>query len=175
MNIIIKNHKSYFIQYLVAFITCTILSGTAYSSEATENATSLFRPHFGTGKLTKGDENKTFSHYGGRILLVAGDNKKYGLEITKFIPSDDNENSFNSIGIVIEQRLFNWFNMSIGTIGYFDYGGDSRNIVGLVTNLGWEPKNNSSFKPFITFRNDIVFDDSTDKIYSLSLGFNIAF
>ena len=70
--------------------------------------------------------------------------KKYGLEVTQF-DSDDNE--FTSIGIVLEQRLFKWFNMSIGTIGYFDYGVDSENLIGLTSNLGWEPENHIPFKP----------------------------
>ncbi len=45
--------------------------------------------------------------------------------------------------------------MSIGTIRYFDYGVESENIIGLSSNIGWEPDNNI---PFIT--------------YSISIGFN---
>jgi hypothetical protein len=133
-----------------------------------EKSKILFRPHFGYGSL----EGNSVSHYGGRILLPASRTRKYGLEVTQF-DSDDNE--FTSIGIVLEQRLFNWFNMSIGTIGYFDYGVDSENLIGLSSNLGWEPDNNIPFKPFITYRNDVIFGQHTDSIHSISIGFSLEF
>jgi penicillin V acylase-like amidase (Ntn superfamily) len=128
----------------------------------------IVRPHFGYGML----DDEGIYHYGGRILLPASD-KRYGLEFTQFV--DDNDESFSSIGIVLEQRLFNWFNMSIGTIGYFDYGVDSDNVIGLTTNLGWEPDNHIPLKPFITYRNDVIFGDDTDTIHSLSIGFSLDF
>ncbi|RKZ42341.1 MAG: hypothetical protein DRQ49_02170 [Gammaproteobacteria bacterium] len=129
----------------------------------------IVRPHFGYGML----DDESVYHYGGRILLPVTDNRSYGLELTKFV--GDNDESFSSIGIVLEQRLFNWFNMSIGTIGYFDYGVDSDNVIGLTTNLGWEPDNHIPFKPFVTYRNDMIFGNETDSIHSLSIGFSWAF
>ena len=83
----------------------------------------IVRPHFGYGML----DDESVYHYGGRILLPVTDNRSYGLELTKFV--GDNDESFSSIGIVLEKRLFNWFNMSIGTIGYFDYGVNSDNVI----------------------------------------------
>jgi choloylglycine hydrolase len=129
----------------------------------------ILKPHFGYGYI----EDESVYHYGGRILLPATDKRRYGLELTQFV--DENDESFSSIGIVLEQRLFKWFNMSIGTIGYFDYGVDSDNVIGLTTNLGWEPDNHIPFKPFITYRNDMIFGDETDTIHSLSIGFTWAF
>jgi len=128
----------------------------------------IFRPHFGYGYI----EGESIYHYGGRILLPADSIRKYGLEITKFGSKDDH---FSSIGIVLEQRLFDWFNMSIGTIGYFDYGVDSDNVIGLTTNLGWEPDNHIPFKPFVTYRNDVIFNNHTDVIHSISVGFAFEF
>ena len=133
-----------------------------------KKTTTLFRPHFGYGSI----DGKVISHYGGRILLGTGKNKKYGLEFTKFRNSI---NKFTSIGIVLEQRLFEWFNMSIGTVGYFDYGKSNENIIGLITNLGWEPNNHIPFKPFITYRNDVIFDSNTKVIHSISAGFSFEF
>ncbi len=93
-----------------------------------ENSNEAFtiRPHFGFG-------NKGSAYFGARVLLNANQTKKYGLEITKFNTNDDD---FLIAGIVLEQRLFRWFNMSIGTLGYFDYGKNDENIAGLTTNLG---------------------------------------
>lgn len=127
-------------------------------------ADTSFRPHFGYGSV----ESNSVYHYGGRILLPADDIRKYGLEITKFETDYD---EFTSIGIVLEQKLFNWFNMSIGTIGYFDYGVDSDNLIGLTTNLGWEGNNNI----FVTYRQDMIFDQQTDIINSISIGFSLEF
>lgn len=128
----------------------------------------IFRPHFGYGSL----DGENISHYGSRILLPAGEIRRWGLEVTKF---DGDDNEFTALGIVLEQRLFEWFNMSIGTIGYFDYGRDPENLIGLTTNLGWEPDNHIPFKPFITYRNDIIFDKDTDVIHSISVGFSFEF
>lgn len=128
----------------------------------------LFRPHFGYSVI----DGKSVFHYGGRILLPAGNVRKYGLEITKF---DNDDRQFTSVGFVLEQRLFDWFNISIGTVGYFDYGADSENVIGLTTNLGWEPDNHIPFKPFITYRNDVIFNEYTDVVHSISVGFGLGF
>jgi len=133
-----------------------------------EESSLIFRPHFGYGSL----DGENMFHYGGRILLPAGEIRKWGLEVTKFV-SDDNE--FTALGIVLEQRLFEWFNMSMGTVGYFDYGRDSENLIGLTTNLGWEPDNHIPLKPFITYRNDVIFDKNTDVVHSISAGFSFDF
>ena len=128
----------------------------------------IFRPHFGYGSL----DGEKISHYGGRLLLPAGDIRKWGLEVTKF---NGDSSEFSALGIVLEQRLFGWFNMSMGTVGYFDYGKDSDNVIGLTTNLGWEPNNNVPFKPFVTYRNDVIFDKDTDIVHSISVGFSFEF
>lgn len=131
----------------------------------------VFRLHSGYGFL----EGKGISHYGGRILLSAGDNKKYGLEITAFNSKDK---KFVSVGIILEQRLLGWFNMSIGTIGYFNFSNNSNNVgAGLTTNLGWEPDNHIPFKPFVSYRNDVMIFSNyiINVIHSLSVGFAFEF
>lgn len=132
---------------------------------ATDNKISLFiRPHFGYG-----DNNQ---HIGARILSNSNNHQAYGLEFTKI---KTNHEEFEGVGIVLEQRLWDWFNMSIGTIGYFNYGLDDENTIGLVSNLGWEPHNTIPFKPFITWRNDIVFAKDTKNMSSISFGFRFDF
>ncbi len=127
------------------------------------------RPQFGYGVL----EGKSIAHYGVRLLLPASEVRKFGVEINRF---DDGDNQqFTTAGLVLEQRLFGWFNMSIGTIGYFDYGKDSENTVGLTTNLGWEPDYHTPVYPFITYRFDLIFSDHTDQIHSISAGFAMDF
>lgn len=125
------------------------------------------RPQVGYGI----DDSK---HLGLRILLKSSPSMEqaYGLEITQFKTTND---EFTAIGIILEQRQFGWFNNSIGTIGYLNYGEDNQNIFGLVTNLGFEPKTNNFFKPFISFRTDLIFTKSINHIYSLSIGYKFNF
>ncbi len=124
----------------------------------------ILRPHFGYGYMGR----ERISFYGIRFLLPAGGSKRYGVEFTK-------SNEFFMAGIVLEQRLFEWFNMSIGTVGYFKYKGAQDNVIGLVSNLGWEPDNHIFFKPFIVYRSDMVFEKSVKSISSILVGFNFEF
>ncbi|MCK5050270.1 MAG: linear amide C-N hydrolase, partial [Candidatus Cloacimonetes bacterium] len=128
----------------------------------------MFRPHFGYGILTTNGE--TVAHIGGRFLLNAGD-KKWGLDVTYF----NTENPYTSIGVILEAKPFNWFNASMGTIGYFGYGEDEENVIGYSTNLGWEPDNSIGFLPFVTYRSDMIFAKEFEIINSLSVGFGIKF
>ena len=130
----------------------------------------VIRPQVGYGyNDSSGSQNSgNLNHVGIRLLLNTGGNKRYGLEATEFNP--ENGGGFYSLGIVLEQRLWNWFNMSIGTVGYFDYVASSGNPVGLMTNLGWEPNSCHTFKPFITYRSDLIFGENVDVLYSLSAG-----
>ena len=132
----------------------------------------VLRPHGGIGHL-KAEETKfsgLISHVGGRIVLSAAAGRKYGLEATYFHPT--NGDDFVSLGIVLENKQWSWFNMSIGTIGFFHFLDTSDNPVGLTTNLGWEPERYKIFKPFITYRTDIIFHDRIAVMHSLSLGFS---
>jgi len=123
------------------------------------------RPHFGYGV-----DNLT--HYGVRILLNSNPYQAYGFEITNF---KDKNKQFQAVGIVLEQRLWGYFNMSIGTIGYFNYGENGENFIGVVSNLGWEPDNHIPFKPFITYRNDVIFAQKIKSLHSISVGFKFEF
>ena len=135
----------------------------------------IVRPQAGYGYFDSpiSDGQGSIYHVGARILLKAGEIQRYGLEISRF--NIENGDDFTSLGIVLEQRLLDWFNMSIGTVGYFDYGVDSANLVGLMTNLGWEPSWDNPLQPFITYRNDIIFSNKTNIVYSLSIGVTFKF
>jgi hypothetical protein len=123
------------------------------------------RPHAGFGSSDGND----FNYYGLRILLPADDTKSYGLELSRF---DIDTDQFNAIGIILEKRIHEWLNLSIGTIGYFNYGENSDHVIGLSTGMAWEPKNQTPFRPFISFRNDTVFNSNdTDSFQSISIGF----
>lgn len=128
------------------------------------------RPHAGLGYLsTPGtNEGSSVSHVGGRLLLSADGSRKFGLEATYFhLNTEDNH---VCLGIILENKNWQWFNMSIGTVGFFHFRATSDNPVGLTTNLGWEPERFKQIKPFITYRMDIIFHSQTAITQSLSVG-----
>lgn len=125
------------------------------------------RPQIGVGML----DGESYRHAGVRLLLNANGKQKYGLELSRLNTSQDD---YLAVGIILEQRKFGGFNMSIGSIGYFGRQG-AQNIPGLVSNLGWEPDTRDAFKPFVTLRNDVLFGSTTRVGYALSTGFLLAF
>ena len=145
---------------------------TLMPSIANADSSLVVRPQVGYGYMgSSSPSNKgSVQSFGLRVLLGAGEVKKYGLEATKF--QLKNGRSFSSLGIVIEQRLWGWFHMSIGTVGYFNYDTVLKNPVGLMSNLGWEPVTYKNFKPFVTYRNDLIFAEPRAVVHSLSIGFS---
>lgn len=152
---------------IIAVAFSILISSSAFCEETNDLK---FRPHLGIGNIyfpgSGGDE--TISHFGGRVLLSAGGIRWYGLEMTRFL-SQSGE-SFVSSGVILEQRLFRWFNMSIGTIGYFSYGQSRENPIGITTNLGWEPSTNAIAHPFVTYKGDFIFVIGKTTVHSLSVG-----
>ena len=140
------------------------LSGEKFLEYIENKVRITLRPHFGYGYTGR----EGISHYGIRLLLPAGSTKRYGIEFTKF-------SEFFVAGIVLEKRLFEWFNMSIGTVGYFNHKSGQNNVIGLVSNLGWEPDNHIPFKPFVTYRSDAIFESPIRSISSIVVGFNFEF
>jgi hypothetical protein len=141
---------------------------------ARASARAWIRPEVGIGVISA-RTSSAITQIGGRFLLEAGDNKSYGLEISRFKSST--VGSFFAGGIMLEQRLWNWFSMSIGTIGYFNYKSAEKtaNYPGLSTNLGWEPAL-ETWRPFITYRSDFIFTaGGPDLIHGLSVGYGFHF
>lgn len=133
------------------------------------------RPQLGCGYYDSPTSSETGSiyHYGARVLLGAGKTQKYGLEVSRF--DIEGGGDFIALGIVLEDKFWEWLTVSIGTVGYFDYIEDSNNPIGLMTNIGWEPHWGKSIKPYITYRNDLIFSEKTDAVYSLSFGVSYTF
>jgi len=151
-------------KFVIIFLALSFTQGLAFAGKSL-----TVRPQIGYGYSDSKTLNRgSIYHVGIRILLDAGETKRYGLEVSRFNRSDGD--NYTSSGIILEQRLWGWFNMSIGTIGYFGYGLNSNNVIGLTTNLGWEPVSNGTLKPFVTYRNDVIFSRETDISHSVSLG-----
>jgi len=148
---------------------CLVLMGLFVTRLASAQDAFLLRPQAGSGVL----DGAHYQHAGFRFLLNANEIQKYGLELTQINTA---QGDYVAAGIVLEQRLFGWFNMSIGTIGYYGQGGGAQNQPGLVANLGWEPKTSGPLKPFLTYRNDILFANGKTLVgQALSAGLSIGF
>ena len=130
-----------------------------------------FRSHAGFGHMRSAPKNYNglVTHFGGRVMLNAADARKYGAEATFFHPR--NGENYTAFGIVLENKKWDWFAMSIGTVGYFGFLGTRDNPVGMTTNLGWEPNRPKKFKPVASYRTDIIFYHRITTTHSVSIGF----
>ncbi len=153
------------IQY--SLLALLIANTAAQAAEPQDKSGVMIRPHGGYSVL----EGEHLGHFGGRILLPASEIRRYGVDVTRF----EGGHSFTTAGVVLEQRLFGWFNMSIGTVGYFDYTQTGGHVPGVMTNLGWEPALNYWVKPFVTYRADFIFDDKTEINHGISAGISFEF
>ena len=150
------------------FISVGVVLFALANASALADEPIQIRPHAGVGYL----DGATYQHAGLRVLLNAGADKKYGLELTRIYTDKDD---YTAAGIVLEQKKFGWFNMSIGPIGYFGMSSGSKHLPGMVVNLGWEADTAKAFKPFVTFRNDVIFADKTISGQSISAGLSVIY
>lgn len=124
------------------------------------------RPHGGLGVSRSSTTRYSGTTvYGGmRFLLDAGNQKSYGIEASYYTLKEGD--SFTLLGFVLENKLWKWFHMSIGSVGYFNFLDTSDHPVGLTTNLGWEPTGRG-LTPSVTLRNDFIFHHRTVIVQSI--------
>ena len=166
------------ISQTVLIITYTLLTATLAWAESPGP---MVRPFAGVGYSNssgaRGDGVGT--HVGARIMLSSNEYQRFGVEITylDLYALDDGgpDIRYAAVGIVVEQTLWNWFLLSIGTLGYIGIGDNKDKPFGIRTNLGWESNDNSGFQPFIVYRGDFIFDDPSTSVTSFSAGIRIRF
>ncbi|NOY83633.1 MAG: hypothetical protein GXO96_02200 [Nitrospirae bacterium] len=136
-------------------------------------------PFFGVGLTsTNGDSGDGVgTHTGLRLLLSANKRQRYGIElgVLDLYAMDKNgpDIRYAAIGLIVEQTLWDWFLMSIGTIGYVGMGDNNGNPFGIRSSLGWQGK--GWLQPFVSYRGDTIFDVNTISMHSVSAGFRMAF
>jgi hypothetical protein len=62
-----------------------------------------------------------------------------------------------STGLFIEQVVFNYFNMGIGTVGYINTKQKGENPFGLYSHLGFEYNFNESFGLLAAYQSEFIF------------------
>lgn len=142
-------------------------ANTSALAEDAEDSIKI-RPQAGVGILDGGHSQ----HVGLRILFNASADKKYGMELTRMIASNA---EYIVAGVILERKKYSWLNLSIGTVAYFGQSSGTKNLPGLLLNIGWEPDTTNAIKPFLTLRNEVLFADKTLAGYSVSAGFSVAY
>jgi len=96
-------------------------------------------------------------------------------------PRDDSRVDYSKMNymvtsVVLEQNypwLKHGFNIGTGLAYYHGVQDLNSRAIGLITNIGWFPiYKGKSVTPYITYRNDWVFDSMGTNMQSLSLGLN---
>lgn len=119
--------------------------------------TILIRPDSSAG-YCNADDMKGFSYtYGLKLLLMANEFQRYGIKVDRLTVMGDNTASYISTGLFIEQVLFNYFNMGIGTVGYINTVQQGENPFGLYSHLGFEYNFTKHFGLMAAYQSDLIF------------------
>ena len=109
-----------------------------------------------------------------RLMRDTGWQQRFGIEATHYRYGDDSLDDVNAFGFAFQQLFGHGFNISLGAMGYVDYGDEDQTIFGLSSGIGWEA-NFQPFMPYIAYRNDAIFSHDDDMVQSLNVGVSIKF
>ena len=135
--------------------------------------TVLIRPGSSVG-YCKADDMEGLSYtYGLKILLMSNNFQRYGVKIDHLNILSNEKHSYLSTGIFIEQVLFKFFNMGIGTVGYINTIQWGENPFGLYTHLGFEYNFNKWLGVMAAYQSEFIFRRSftMNTAFLLELGF----
>lgn len=136
---------------IVAFILLLAIMSSSYGQ------TVLIRPDAGIGYFSASDVKGFAVNYGLKLHLSANEFQRYGIIVNHlFLPNDDKV-SYICTGIMIEQVLFKYFNMGIGSVGYINLVQKGENPFALYTHLGFEYKFTKYVNILAAYRSDFIF------------------
>jgi hypothetical protein len=120
------------------------------------------------------DDMKGLSYtYGLKILLMANEFQRYGVKIDYLNILAEENHSYLCTGLFIEQVVFKYFNMGIGTVGYINTEQRGDNPFGLYTHLGFEYNFVKWFGIMAGYQSDFIFRKpfTTNNAFLLEIGF----
>jgi hypothetical protein len=135
--------------------------------------TVLIRPGSSVG-YCKADDMEGLSYtYGLKILLMSNDFQRYGVKVDHFNILADDRHSYLSAGLFIEQVVFKYFNMGIGTVGYINTVQWGENPFGVYSHLGFEYNFTNWFSMVAAYQSEFIFRKSftTNNAFLLEIGF----
>jgi hypothetical protein len=105
------------------------------------------------------DDLKGLSYsYGLKIILPANEFQRYGVLVDALTLSGDDDIIFLRTGIYLEQVVFRFFNMGIGTVGYIGLTRGAANPFGLYTHLGFEYPFTKNLLAAAFYQSEWIFD-----------------
>jgi hypothetical protein len=152
---------------LVLMLFVLSLAGNLYGQ------TVLIRPGSSVGYCNADDIKGLSYTYGLKILLMANDFQRYGVKIDHLNIKAEDTHSYLSTGLFIEQIVFKYFNMGIGTVGYINTVQWGENPFGLYTHLGFEYNFNECFSVVAAYQSEFIFRKSftMNNAFLLEIGF----
>jgi len=144
-----------------------LLTGAIYGQ------TVLIRPGASIGYCSADDMKGMSYTYGLKVILMANEFQRYGIKIDHLNILADDKMSYLSTGLFIEQVLFKYFNMGIGTVGYINTVQWGENPFGLYTHLGFEYNFEKLFSVLAAYQSEFIFRNSftMNNAFLLEIGF----
>jgi len=145
----------------------------AIDKGSTKKFTVLIRPGSSVGYCKAGDMKGLSYTYGLKILLMSNNFQRYGIKIDHLNIMAGEKHSYLCAGLFVEQVLFKYFNMGIGTVGYINTIQWGENPFGLYTHLGFEYYFTKWFGITAAYQSDFIFRKSftMNSAFLLELGF----
>jgi hypothetical protein len=101
----------------------------------------MITPNASVGRYSAvgNDDIKGLSYsYGLKIILPANELQRYGILVEALTLTGEKDTTFLRTGIFLEQVLFRFFNMGIGTVGYVSLSENATHPFGLYSHMGFE-------------------------------------
>jgi hypothetical protein len=133
--------------------------------------TIIVRPEASVGFFNAGDTHGMSYSYGGKVILMANNSQRYGVLVDHLVLSGE---SYLTVGIFLEQLVFRYFNMGIGTVGYIGLKNDE-NPFGIYTHLGFEYPFTGRFYFLAAYQSEMIFGSPLIMNNALIMGVGIGF
>ncbi len=115
--------------------------------------------------------------YGLKAMLTANDKQRYGIKVDNIVFVDNNDSNVSnlSVGIFLEQVLYRYFNMGIGTVGYINLSNSGYNPFGIYTHLGFEYPLAKRYHFLLGYESDFIFGQpfTTNASFQVGIGVKI--
>lgn len=145
----------------------------------------IWRPLAGAGVASRFEVHSPYVaafHAGGRFLVSPNGSTAMGVEAiyhqTEFALDDRHEGDarrFAGIGLALEQRFAGWFHAGVAMVGLIGLEQRTSNPFDVVTTIGWQPRVDRGWSPYLVFRNDTIASRPLLTIRSLSAGLQYTF
>ena len=137
--------------------------------------TIMIRPSTSIGYLSSEDIKGLALNYGLKLLLPANEFQRFGILVNHLIVPDKHQVSYLCTGLMLEQVIFKYFNMGIGTIGFINIDQKGENPFGIYSHLGFEYKFAKNIHFIASYQCDFIFREHFTMFNAFQLGLGLQF